>query len=704
MQTGMKTRAAMRPSLHRLGPSWAASPVRRLVQSVFLLVFLTLFFYVCWPYSGQPKPAGAVSTGWTFTEIHQASGEFRFEANLPPEWPCEIGQTVYVTTGDTPVALEQRPVAFTVKSIADGQISLDCGELAPDVFDAFVARRGPWALHETEPNQWPSHYADDLARKEVIPVEIFLIIDPLVSLSTAIASRTWVWSLGGAASILAICIAIPRGFCAYVCPLGTSIGLFDWAISGRVKRFRVSDNGWWVHIKYYLLGAILISAVCGVLISGFFAAIPVVTRALLFLFDPLLNGTLRAWHLVPPLNLGHAISIGLFALVLSLGFLRPRFWCKYVCPSGAIFSVWNLLRATERKVESSCIKCNQCVEVCPFDAIKPDFSTRVTDCTLCRSCGGVCPTQAISFVPRWRSIALKDKNDPPTNETVIGRRGFMSLALGSTTAVTGGVGAAAVTKAFGANLDHPNGLRPVRPPGSVPEREFLEMCIRCGACFKVCPNNVLQPEHFQQGLEGLWTPMVVADWAGCDASCNACGQVCPTGAIRSLPLQEKMAARMGLAIVNESTCLPYAGRAACQLCVDECKAAGYKAIEFMQVGTEVDKQGTPIPGSGQRAPVVLAERCVGCGLCQTRCHMINVKEKGLLTESSIMIEAGEGREDRLMTGSYVELRRREAEMRAKQEKGRQERSQTEYFVPTDESVLPESSLQDPNNPFGLEHE
>ncbi len=117
-----------------------------------------------------------------------------------------------------------------------------------------------------------------------------------------------------------------------------------------------------------------------------------------------------------------------------------------------------------------------------------------------------------------------------------------------------------------------------------------------------------------------------ADWAGCESSCNACTQVCPTGAIRALPLEEKKVARMGLAIVNERTCLPYAGREACQLCVDDCAAAGYHAIEFIRVGTQADEMGNPIEDSGFLAPVVLADKCVGCGLCQTRCYGINVAE------------------------------------------------------------------------------
>jgi NAD-dependent dihydropyrimidine dehydrogenase PreA subunit len=185
------------------------------------------------------------------------------------------------------------------------------------------------------------------------------------------------------------------------------------------------------------------------------------------------------------------------------------------------------------------------------------------------------------------------------------------------------------------------------------------MCIRCGECFQACPSDVLQPLRFQQGLEGLWTPHVVADWAGCASSCNACGQVCPTGAIRALPLEEKRHARMGLAIINESTCLPFNGEA-CQLCVDECTAAGYDALEFVAVGTEVDEFGQPIEGTGELAPLLIPEKCVGCGLCQKRCHGINVVAKGLLEESAIIIEAGNGHEDRLMSGSYVEIRRLEA--------------------------------------------
>jgi len=273
---------------------------------------------------------------------------------------------------------------------------------------------------------------------------------------------------------------------------------------------------------------------------------------------------------------------------------------------------------------------------------------------------------AIKFVERNNVVELKIAGDRPTGDTALGRRGFLATAVGTASAIVGGGALSAATNVWGARLEDPDSFLPVRPPGSLPEEDFLRLCIRCGECFQACPNNVLQPLSFEQGLEGLWTPHVVADWAGCEPSCNGCTQVCPTGAIRAIPLEEKRVARIGLALVNLETCLPYAGKEACQLCVDECVAAGYDAIEFTQVGTEVDEDGNPIEGSGYLAPVVLAEKCVGCGLCQTRCHAINVGEKRPLDSSAIVIKAGAGREDRLVSGSYQQLRTDEAK-RSQQE-------------------------------------
>lgn len=700
-----KRRGLVRRTLRRLGTTWLSTPVRRLSQTICFVAFLGLFFFVLWPYDAHPRGAGEVSEGWRFVAFGQSDAQLEFVSDAVPPW-LQRGLTVYAVEADGSAPADgarsdAEPLVLRIGEIDSDRLRLTpLEELGDEAIDRLLLGSAGWQFSSRDPAAWPSHYAENLQRKEWVPAELFLVIDPLVSLSTAIASRSWVWSLACAAIILTICLLIPRGFCGYLCPLGTLIDLFDWSIGRRVTRFRVSGDGWWVHIKYYLLAGVLLAALFGVLLSGYVAAIPVITRGMLVVGGPLQNGATRGWHLVPPMHLGHLVSVAMFLGVLSLGLLRPRFWCKYVCPSGATFSLGNLFRLTERKVESSCIHCNKCVEICPFDAIKPDFTTRGTDCTLCQTCAGVCPTHAIKFVERGNLVQLKVAGDPPTGETALGRRGFLSLAGGTAAAVVGGIGMTATTRGLGAGIDDPNRPRPVRPPGSVPEREFLEMCIRCGECFQACPNDVLQIQGFAQGLEGLWTPVVKADWAGCESSCNACGQVCPTGAIRALPLAEKRAARMGLAVVNETTCLPHAGREACDLCVQECDAAGYHAIEYTQVGTKVDDSGNPVPGSGYLAPVVRDDKCVGCGLCQTRCYAINVKDKHLLSRSAIIVEAGEGKEDRMMHGSYIELREEEARQRAA--RNPEQKVEAEYFVP-DASPEPAASAPDAtgDDPFGL---
>ncbi len=71
--------------------------------------------------------------------------------------------------------------------------------------------------------------------------------------------------------------------------------------------------------------------------------------------------------------------------------------------------------------------------------------------------------------------------------------------------------------------------------------------------------------------------------------------------------------------------------------MDECSAAGYHAIEFERVGVQLDEDGFPVEDSGFSAPVILAEKCVGCGLCQSVCFRINKKVKGRLSDTAVRI-------------------------------------------------------------------
>jgi len=469
-----------------------------------------------------------------------------------------------------------------------------------------------------------------LRDKEWLPAEVFLWLDPLVGLTTAVASRQWNVALLGAGGILLVCLLFPRGFCGYVCPLGTLIDGFDWLVGKRITHLRVTRRGTWVHLRYYLLTAVIIAALCGVLLSGYVAAIPVLTRGLLFTGGRIQLGLMKGWIQVGPATWSMYLSLLLFAAVFLLGLLGKRFWCRYVCPSGAVFSVFSLLTIGERKVEAACIGCGKCIELCPFDAIQQDDTTRTLDCAFCQTCGGACPTHAIKFVTRWNRDKLKEPNDSSVVPCPLSRRGFIASGIaGMGTAL--GMQAGAKTQ-------------PLRPPGSVPEHEFLDLCIRCGECFKVCPGPVLQPAGLEFGWEALWTPVLVPSHAGCHQDCNFCTQVCPTQAIRPLSLPEKRKTSIGLAIINPKTCLAHAGQRDCRLCFEECEAAGYHAIRMRPIKLKLGDipQGVfseeQLEAMGSiEAPFVNADACTGCGLCEYRCHTTYTKQEHVLSESAIWV-------------------------------------------------------------------
>ena len=472
-----------------------------------------------------------------------------------------------------------------------------------------------------------------------------------MGLSTALAGRvantaTLLWMF----AILAFCIVIPRAFCGYFCPLGTLIDGFDWLIGRHFRRWHVPDNPpaagdgrGWVHLKYYLLAGVLITSLLGVLTSGYVSAIPVLTRGLLFSLGRGQLWIMKGETHLPPAGPSVYVSLALFAGVFLLSLKGRRFWCRYVCPSGAMLSVFNFFRVGERKVESSCINCNKCVEICPFDAIQEDFTTRTNDCTYCQSCGGVCPTQAIKFVTRWNDEGLKVLNDPPVTPRPVSRRGFVTAGV-SGALIAGGARLAGVVGLAPAAV---NGSRPLRPPGSVPEDQFLDLCIRCGECFKVCPDRAASRRP---------------EWAGVavDAGRHAGARRLPSGVQllhTGLPDRRDSAARlagqrethMGLAIVNTTTRLyRESGREDCNLCYLECEQAGYHAIEMRPLQLPVDRPLLEAQGFSEEtidemstilAPFVDAGKCVGCGICTYRCHTRFVQQEQRLEEAAILIVA-----------------------------------------------------------------
>jgi ferredoxin len=122
----------------------------------------------------------------------------------------------------------------------------------------------------------------------------------------------------------------------------------------------------------------------------------------------------------------------------------------------------------------------------------------------------------------------------------------------------------------------------IRPPGARPEHQFLDLCVRCGECMKVCTTNALQPVMFEAGMAGMFSPRLMPRTGYCEYNCTLCGQVCPTGAIPLLPVAEKQKQVMGLAVFDKKLCLPYAKGESCMTCEEHC-------------------------------PFTVLEACIGCG-------------------------------------------------------------------------------------------
>ncbi|MDE0013875.1 MAG: 4Fe-4S dicluster domain-containing protein [Candidatus Poribacteria bacterium] len=137
-----------------------------------------------------------------------------------------------------------------------------------------------------------------------------------------------------------------------------------------------------------------------------------------------------------------------------------------------------------------------------------------------------------------------------------------------------------------------------RPPGALPEAEFLERCHRCGNCVKNCPANAIQP--FQSTDASIAnTPYIDPEEQPC-VICDslACMYVCPSGALQPVYAED---IKIGLAVFTAETCLR-TKEVDCTYCVDTCPI-GEDAIRFTSDGVVE----------------VLDPGCTGCGVCQYAC-------------------------------------------------------------------------------------
>jgi len=438
------------------------------------------------------------------------------------------------------------------------------------------------------------------------PVKLFLDLSVLSGLATILSQHNLAGGMIFGVLVAAATLFFGRFFCGWICPMGACQHFGSAVFRDQDQKARYAKNTFSRRhqVKYIVLAVFLFSAVFGVILSGWLDPIALITRFSVTVVAPLVNLVAHGGKSQTIAFDAAVLTGGLFVGIFLINAFWPRLWCRVICPLGAILSLFSL-RPTFRMVrdESKCVHCGRCRMHCE-GACEPDKSFMPSQCLMCMNCVDVCPTRAIEFTRKMPAVATAT----PSGVELTRREFVFSVVL-----ALGSVGMLRNLKnVLGRGYD-----QRIRPPGALAEVDFLARCIRCGQCMKVCPTNVLQPARSQTDAEGLWTPVLNMDAGYCEYDCTLCSQVCPTGAIRKITVEEKHQKgfeKIGTASIDRGRCLPWAYGKTCLVCQEVCPVSP-KAI-YHQPQTLLDANGKKMELA---VPYVNAQSCTGCGACQFNC-------------------------------------------------------------------------------------
>ena len=438
-----------------------------------------------------------------------------------------------------------------------------------------------------------------------------------------------------------------RGFCGWLCPVGTGLDIYNRLIGHKLRKHNRFFKPEYIRWKYWIFLSCVFLLLLDVSLYWLFDPISTFTRNTALVVDPVVDTiareTTRALSSVP--GIGYAVEkfmrgifnplpvvslyLWLFTVLLisifMLEMLTLRFFCKSICPLGAFLgyiSRYSPLRIAINK--SSCISCGLCSKVCKTGAIESDgdIHLNVRECILCLSCIESCFANSL-LVKLSRHSATTSKLEFKRD-----RRDFINGIIGAIVLLP-------IFKSSDYFTKRPSNL--IRPPGAISENKFAQVCVKCGSCMKVCYTSGIQPVLFENGMNSLFTPRMDFNHGFCGYVCNDCGNVCPTGAIVPLTMDQKRKTVMGIAKINRDICLPWAEKKPCLTCEEVCPIPE-KAIEL--------EDRIYFSDNGEENIIklvhVVEENCIGCGICVYHCP--TEPQKAILIEYDGETRGGDVRE------------------------------------------------------------
>ena len=428
--------------------------------------------------------------------------------------------------------------------------------------------------------------------------------------------------------LLAMTLVFGRIYCSIICPLGILqdvLARLRPRKNKKVGRYTFSPELKWLRYPVFVLYIIALVAGVGsvfALLAPYSTFGVIVTNLLAPVYEWINNGLaaiaakhdsytfyhVDVWMRSLPTFIIAVVSLLILAVLAWIG---GRTYCNTICPLGTFLSF--LSRFSFLKInfdEAKCRNCSACAKSCKASCI--DFKNHTVDysrCVVCGDCIDACNFDALKYT-RKTNITSQTSETRATSETCpenSGRRAFLlSSLLASSTAAL----AQRKKKGDGGLADiedkvAPERKTPLTPPGSLSARHFYQHCTGCQLCVAQCPNDVLRPST---GLLTLMQPTMSYERGYCRPECNRCSEVCPTGAIGPITLEEKSSTQIGHAVWIKKNCVAVNDGVECDNCARHCPTG---AIQMVPLDPD-DELGTYVPAINEA-------QCIGCGACENLC-------------------------------------------------------------------------------------